>query len=363
MILHLAVALREGGDAPAIATLRAGWLTERASAAGIPVWLEPQRPGLDLAWVWRLARRLRAEQIDVFHSHEFAMNVFGGVAARIAGVRSVATIHGRHWVADRPRRSLAYRLLRRLGMSLVVVSEDLAEHLAPRLGLARQDLLVILNGIPLDPFAAASRGGRRPEARAGLGVPANAPLLVAIGNLYPVKDHATLVRAAARLPLVHVAIAGRGPEEPRLRELAAELGVEKRVRLLGLRDDIASLLGAADVLVHPSRSEGLPLAILEAMAAGLPVVATRVGGIPEAVADGETGLLVPAADPEALAAALAGLLERPEERSRLGQAGRRRAEREFSVEAMRDRYAAVYDARRVAAHLREETAPRRGLAP
>ena len=133
--------------------------------------------------------------------------------------------------------------------------------------------------------------------------------MVAVGNLYPVKDHATLLRALARLPAARVAIAGRGDQEEPLRRLAAELGLSDRVHLLGLRDDVETVFAAADVFVQPSLSEGLPLAVLEAMANGLPVVATRVGGIPEAVVDGKTGLLVPPGDPAALAAALAAVLD------------------------------------------------------
>src|SRR5690606_27196013 len=115
MVVQLAAALRGLGHETIVATLRAGWMTQRAEAAGIPVWLEPQRPGIDLAWVGRLARRLRRERIDVFHSHEFAMNVFGGAAAVLARVASASTIHGKHWIADRQRRALAYRVLDRLG--------------------------------------------------------------------------------------------------------------------------------------------------------------------------------------------------------------------------------------------------------
>jgi len=343
VVLRLAAGLRAAGDEPVLVTMRPGWMTERAEADGFEVWLAPQPPGLAPGWIPAFARRLHRGGIECLHSHEFAMNVYGGVAARALGIPSVATIHGRNWATGSRRRGLAYRALRRLGMRIVAVSHDLAAFLAAGLPLPLEAITVVHNGIPLPtPAAEAERATARRETRAELGVPAGAPLLLAVGNLYPVKDHASLLRAAATLPGVHVAIAGRGEEEAKLRALAAELGLAPRLHLLGLRDDVARLHGAADVFVQPSRSEGLPLAILEAMGAGLPVVATRVGGVHEAVLDGETGRLVPPGDPDALAAALRPLLEAPALRAALGRAGAERAERAFSLGAMTDAYRALY---------------------
>jgi glycosyltransferase involved in cell wall biosynthesis len=344
VLLHLASGLRERGFDPVIVTPQPGWMTERAERAGLPVWIVPQRHGLAPDWVPRFAWRLRRAGVGLVHAHEFTMNVYAGLAARLAGVPAVATLHGRHWGVEKPRRILAYRGLRTAGMRLVAVSEDLARFLAGRMGLAPDALSVVHNGVPVPPLPSGpERVKRRAEARAALGIAADGnPLLVAVGNLYPVKDHATLLRAAALLPDVRVAIAGRGQEESRLRDLAGELGLGDRLHLLGLRDDVERVLAAADVLVQPSHSEGLPLAVLEAMGAGLPVVATRVGGVPEAVLDSETGRLVAPGDPEALAAALRGILADRERAAALGAAGHGRARAEFSVEAMLQRYVAIY---------------------
>lgn len=150
------------------------------------------------------------------------------------------------------------------------------------------------------------------------------------------------MRAVADLPDARVVIAGRGQEEENLLRLASELGITERVHLLGLRDDIERVLAAADVFVQPSLSEGLPLAILEAMAAGRPIVATRVGGVAEAVVHGETGLLIEPAAPEELTSVLKELLAAPERLEAMGKAARMRAEAEFSVRAMAERYAEIY---------------------
>lgn len=345
MVVQLARELRCRGDTVIVASMRPGWMTERAAAAGIPVWIAAQRHGLDPLWIPRFALRLRRERIDVVHSHEFAMNVYCGAAARLAAIPSIATLHGRHWATEARRRALAYRALHRFGMRIVAVSHDLARFLTEGLGLSDGAIDVVYNGIDLpQPPSVAERARLRAEVRAELALASGTELALAVGNLYPVKDHATLLQAAALRSGLAVAIAGRGGEEQRLRALAGALGVADRVRLLGLRDDVARLLAAADVFVQPSRSEGLPLAVLEAMAAGLPVVASRVGGIHEAVVDGETGLLVGPGEPDVLAAAIARVLDTPGWREALGHEGRVRVEQEFSVARMAQRYRALYDA-------------------
>ena len=158
VVLLLAEALRAGGDEPIIASMRPGWMTERAEAGGFPVWIEPQKRGVDLGWVARFAGRLRRERIDILHTHDFAMNIFGGAAALLSRTPALSTIHGRHWVTERPRRIRAYRILRWLGIPIVAVSEDLASFLVEGLGLRGDQLRVIHNGIVLpDPVAEPDR--------------------------------------------------------------------------------------------------------------------------------------------------------------------------------------------------------------
>lgn len=343
MLLRLAAALARRNHEPIVATLREGWLTERAAAAGHPVWIVPQRAGLDPGWLWRFGARLRRERIDVVHAHEFAMAVYATAAARALGRRAVATLHGHHWIAGHARRGAALRIVHQLGVPLVAVSGELAGFVAAATRLPRDRVEVIPNGVPVPPPREAAEIARvRDAVRAELGLEAETPLVLAIGNLYPVKDHATLLRAIACVPGAVLAIAGRGDEEANLRAIADELGIADRVRLLGLRDDVERLLAACDLVAHPSRREGLPLALLEAMAASRAIVATRVGGIPELVRDGESGLLAPAGDPASLAAVIAALLGDPARRVALGRVGRVRVESEFSEDQMALRYLALY---------------------
>jgi len=342
-LLHLATGLRERGIHPIIATLRPGWLTERAASADIETWIVPQAAGWSIGWIPRFTKRLVHERIALLHGHEFAMSVYAGSAARLARIPCLVTLHGRHWVAGRRLRAIAYRGLHVAGVRVAAVSGDLAGFLARASGLPRASIAVIENGIPIaalpDPVAFDAL---RTQMRARLGLDATTPLLVAVGNLYPVKDHATAVRALVGLEGVHLAIAGRGDEKPHLESLARELGVAERLHLLGLRDDVESWLAAADVFVHPSRSEEMPLAILEAMAQGLPAVATRVGGVPDAVVDGETGLLVASGDVEGLRASIRALLGDEPLRRTMGRRARARAEQRFSVECMVDRTLHAY---------------------
>jgi glycosyltransferase involved in cell wall biosynthesis len=177
------------------------------------------------------------------------------------------------------------------------------------------------------------------------GVGTEAIVIGTVGNLYPVKGHRVLVQAVARLGSdVHLAIAGRGAEEAGLRSLAAELGIAPRVHLLGYREDTPDLLAASDIYALSSLYEGQSLALIEAMAAGLPIAATHVGGNPEVLGQADRdGLLVPPSDPAALAAALARLAGDRALRAQLGAAARARARTEFSLTTMVGRYRALYD--------------------
>lgn len=344
MLLHLAEELRRRGHevCPVGPADRGPWLAGQFRARGFEPERYTMRRNLDVGCLRALAATLRRRGVDVVHSHEFTMGVYGAAAARLIGRPHVLTMHGGRYYAERLQRRVALSAAARASRT-VGVSAAAAADLERTLWLRRGSVRVIPNGI------APSRGdGSR--LRAELGLAPDALLVVAVGNLYPVKGHVVLVRALAALHRagvdgeLHVAIAGRGEEEPALRAAAASAGVADRLHLLGYRDDAADVVAAADVFAMPSLSEGLPLAILEAMNAGKPIVASRVGGIPEALADGEHALLVPPGDHAALAAALRRLLDDHALRQRLGCAARRRARECFSVERMTDEYERLYRA-------------------
>lgn len=268
----------------------------------------------------RLVRRLHA---DVVHTHLVHADVYGGLAAALRGSRLVSTKHN-----DDPFRLGPFRYvergLARLASRIVTITEALRRFTVERVGIPAGKVETIRYGMDELP----APWGENPPDR----VPSDARVLLAVSRLTEQKGVDVAVRALASLPDDTVLVVlGEGPERPRLESLARELGVARRVFLLGRVPDVATWLRRASALVHPARWEGFGLAVLEAMLAGLPVVASRVSSLPELVVDGETGVLVRPNDPSALALGVARALE---ERERLGEAGLARARAEFSVARM-----------------------------
>jgi glycosyltransferase involved in cell wall biosynthesis len=296
------------------------------------------RPALGLA----IAKAAARHDATGIHAHHYSPFVYSALATLWRpSLQVVFTEHGRlSDAAPSRKRRLANRVLARCPRRVFAVSGDLREHLVGE-GFSREVVGVIYNGIDVGPLPDAAAKTR---ARDRLGVPRDALVLGTIARLDPVKDLGTLVRATARiapqLP-VAVAVVGDGSERVPLEKLAADLGVTSVVRFLGHRDDARDWLAGCDVYVNCSISEGVSLTILEAMAAGLPVVATRVGGTPEVV-DDSCGLLIPARDTEGLAAALLVLARDPGRRQALGRAARARVETRFTLDRMVDEYKRVY---------------------
>lgn len=284
-----------------------------------------------------LANRLTAQRIQVVHSHEFTMSVYGAFAARHAGLPHMVTMHGGRYYAGRMRRRLAMRWAVGTSQACVAVSHTTADRLADDLWLPRSRITVIPNGTP------ELAHGAPPRLRQELGLAADDQLMVAVGSLYAVKGHRYLVAALATLaeahPRLHLAIAGTGPQEQALRHEVQALGLTDRVHLVGLRDDIANVLGSADLFVLPSLSEGLPLALLEAMSAGCPAVASGVGDVPRVLANGAAGVLVPPRDVAALVEGVDRLLGSEELRTGLARRAQQRWKEVYHRDTMITRYA------------------------
>jgi glycosyltransferase involved in cell wall biosynthesis len=321
-----------------------GDLAPELEQAGITVVALNRRPGFHPS----LGRRIGALATDcgatVLHCHQYSPYVYGCLAAlRHPELRIVYTEHGR--LSDAPpssKRRFANRLLSRRPADIAVVSNELRAYLAAG-GFPLDRLRVVYNGIEpgLEP-----RQADRQRARAALGVGPSTIVFGTTARLDPVKDLVTLVEAfeLARLsvPNAVLVIVGDGPERTALQARARALGVEAAVRFVGVRTDARALLAGFDLFVNCSVSEGVSLTILEAMAAGLPVVATNVGGTPEVVVDDQTGLLVPPQNAAELAAAMVLLAGSAECRLALGRAGRDRLVSRFSFDRMVDDYVRAY---------------------
>ena len=310
------------------------------------------RPGLGLA----LAAVARAHRADVLHAHHYSPFVYSAIAKlRHPRLRVIFTEHGRlSDAAPSAKRRAVNRVFAAAASGAFAVSENVKEHLVGE-GWRRDAVRVIYNGIQIGPLPDPAARERVRATLGAFGASGDTPapgvdgdtvVIGTIARLDPVKDLGTLLQAAATCRTgsrIMVVVVGDGPVRRDLESQAVALGIADRVKFLGQRDDARTWLAGCDLYVNSSISEGVSLTILEAMAAGLPVIATRVGGTPEVVNE-TCGRLVPARDPAALAAEIDALAASPGRRTELGQAARRRVEAEFTIERMVSEYAAVYRA-------------------
>jgi len=325
-----------------------GPLADRVRTAGVPIHVFRLEnffslKGLRLARA--LARHLRAERIEILHAHDIYSNIFAVPVARMAGVPLV--IASRRWWHAANRRiylalnRLTYRLAHR-----VLANADSVGRLLEEEGVPSHRVAVVPNFVEGDAFVPP--GAAQLQAwRATFGLPADAEVVGIVANLHAVKDHASLLRAlpailAAR-PRVRLVLVGDGAERTRLEETARELGVHEHVIFAGRQPSRPTLHWLFDVSVLCSTGEGFPNSVVEAMAAARPVVATRVGGIPDVVVDGVTGYLVPPSTPDALAKRIAQLLADPNLRSEMGTAGARRAREAFHASQVLARLESLYE--------------------
>jgi sugar transferase (PEP-CTERM/EpsH1 system associated) len=314
----------------------AGTLAPRFAEIGVPVVALQPDGGSPTSGVMALYRYFKRTRPAVVHTHNVKPHLQGTLGAWLAAVPVILnTKHGRNYPVTRTS-VLASRVINRRCDCLVAVSADAAEIARTREGFPDDRVRVIRNGIDVQAYRPAGLS-TRPEIRTRA---------IHVARLNAVKDQATLLRAipkiVAAVPAFTLEIVGDGPERASLEALARELGIAERVHFLGFRDDIPARLAESGLFILSSKSEGVSLTLLEAMAAGLPIVATRVGGNPEVVDEGRSGLLVPSGNPEALADAVIQLMTDPDLASRFGRAGRVRAEREFDVRQVAATYEALY---------------------
>ena len=320
---------------PQVITLgRRGLLADEIESTGCPVTSLGIGPGLT-ARVWavpKLASYFRRERVDVVHTHSEGPLIFGAPAAKLAGVPRV--VHTRHHGPDLGSSRHAIAAMARVSRwvdKIACVADDGARWCITE-GVEPGKIVTIWNGIDLDRFKYTGPIPRGPA--------------VIVARLIPEKDHTTLLHALAiaskEEPDLRLEVAGEGPCLEELQGIARRLDVAKCTTFLGRIDDVPALLSRAGLLVLSSRLEGISLTLLEAMAAGLPVVATRVGGNPEVVIDGQTGRLVPSQSPADLASAILEVWRDPERSRTMGLAGRARAEECFDVRKTVARYEELY---------------------
>lgn len=320
-----------------------GVLAPGLEKIGVPLTVIRRGPGLDPVATLRLARFFDQQEAAIVHTHNAAPHFYGAVAAKLARRRPrvVHTKHGRN-LPDIKRKVLLNHFSATLTDRLVAVSDDAAKVVTDIERVPSGKVMTILNGVDTDEYRP---GGDRLAARRALGVPEHGFHVGCVARLATVKDHGTLLSAFVKLrekrPDAHLTLIGDGPEKSKLLAQRDALGLGASVTFAGERSDVAPLLPAFDVFALSSVSEGISLTLLEAAAAGLPIVATNVGGNREVVVDGETGILVPPRDPARFADALDRVAIELD-RSGFGAAGRERVKARFSVEEMARAYHDLY---------------------
>jgi L-malate glycosyltransferase len=356
-VMHLMYELRFGGMelgvtklvnaqdrsriASSICSCRPATSAKERLSPNVPLFELRRRAGNDPLLVARLASLMHRERPHIVHTHAWGTLCEGLLAARLARVPVI--VHGEHGTTNTRRRNLIVQNWAWHRVDQVLsVSSMLAARMASEVGFPAEGIRTIRNGVDLSRFQHRSQI----EARRRLGLSPADTVIGTVGRLVPVKNQAMLLEAAAALhrrqvPVI-IVIVGDGPLKQELTSRAEALGIAAGVRLLGERTDVEQVLASFDVFALTSMSEGLSNTIQEAMASGLPVVATRVGGAEELVDDHRTGLLVPSGDALALAAALEALVVAPERRLGMGSAGRARAQGEFSLERMVSAYEELY---------------------
>lgn len=322
----------------------------------IPELVRNPSPVKDVLAFWKLYRFIRRGRFDLIHTHTSKAGILGRIAARLAGVpRIVHTPHG-HIFTGYAGRTLTrfFILLERWAATFTdriigLTNQEIRDHLMWGIGKPGQ-FVSIPSGVEVERFEGAHVGaGFKPAppsaVKVSLGLPPDAFLIGSVGRLEPIKGHRYLLEAfrdlAPRFPNLYLAFVGDGELLPRLRSLAHRSGLQDRVLFLGWREDVPALLQTFDLFVLPSLNEGMGRALVEAMAASLPIVATRACGIPEVLGEGEAGLLVEAGSASALAHGIEKLLLDPELQERLGRVARERARR-YSVRVMLSKIEALY---------------------
>lgn len=329
-----------------------GPMYEEYRRLAIEVWSMNISSARHVSTIGRLARLIRTLNCDVVHTHLWNADVLGGIAARLTGVPVVATVHGAYFL---PIGISGVRRVRRMGMSriyrsiyylfdtVVAASNYVAGDLLERPGIPApaSRLQVVHNGLDLGRLERMA-GDRGPAVRTSQ----RRPRILTLANFFPIKGQEWLIRAvpgvAAQFPNVEFVMAGEGESLPALRRLATALGVERFISFPGSIDNPVAALLDSDLFVLPSISEGLSIALLEALAMGVPVLSTTGGGTPEVVRDGETGRLVPPADAPALGAAIIELLSDRAKAAGFAEAGRALVRRQFACERMVGEMSAIY---------------------
>ncbi len=325
-------------------------MADELRALGVPVECLQIKRLRDLDAIPRLTGYLKDIGADLVHTQLEAANILGNISAKLVGLPSVCTIHVMPSLEVKTKTRIHQRvewfILRHFCDRVISVAEEARRYHIKISGSSEKQVTTIYNGIDLSPFLSMDAARERAAVRAELGIPPDALVLITVAVLRPQKGIQYMIRALpdilASTPEVYYLVVGGGPHETVLREEVQAAGMNGRVIFAGMRTDVPRLLAASDVFVLPTLTEALPTVLAEAMAARLPIVASRVGGVPEMITDGQNGALVEAEDTRGLAAACSRLLASPETRAAYGAEAWKTVNRKFSIERQVDQLKELY---------------------
>ena len=344
-VVNIANQLNSNGFEISICCLEQSGVFEERLNSGAKVFVMNKQPGIDYVLPMRLARLFRSEGTMIVHTHNFATYLYGALGAGFA--LSPKVIHGEHGSLlqppdGQPRHLVIRRYLSCITAAFHTVSADMRNALIRMTGIEPSKIVTILNGIDLAKF----RKTPGSITRMLLGIQPEELVIGTVGRLAQVKNYELLIQAISEASHAGVhprlLFVGDGPSRSRLESLTEQHHLEKQVLFLGDRSDVPELLNIMDIFVLPSFSEGLSNSIMEAMAVGIPVIASDVGGNPELVSHGETGFLFPSCDATALTQQILELVEDSEKRHKMGALGQKRMEELFTLDKMIQNYARLY---------------------
>ena len=336
-------------------------MKQQFQQAGIEVHSLGLRKKTDITAAWRLRSLLKSIHPDILHTYLIHGNVLGRIVGRLAGVPTIIGSELTIGQAGRIGR-LATKLTNPLTDAVEVNSETGGKSVAADLGVPESKIEVVLPGLDLDAFGSTDQ---RSQTRNEIGVEDNEHLVLYVGRLRTVKGVEYGIRAFAKAleqhPNMKLALAGEGDQRKELESLSTELRIENNVKFLGARIDLPNVLSACDSVIMPSLAEGFPRVAIEAMASSKPIIATRVGGTPEAIIHNQTGILVPSKDIEAMADAIVNVANNSELATRLGDAARERTEQHYSASKYVARLDEMYSRLAGLSQHRSSFAPEQGI--
>lgn len=336
-------------------------MKQQFQQAGVDVHSLGLRKKTDITAAWRLRSLLRSIHPDILHTYLIHGNILGRIVGRLAGV---PTIIGSELTIGQAGRfgRIATKLTNPLTDAVEVNSETGAKSVSTDLGVPQSKIEVVLPGLDLDSFGSTDQ---RSQTRNEIGVEDNEHLVLYVGRLRTVKGVEYGIKAFAKAleqhPNMKLVLAGEGDQRKELESLSTELGIENNVKFLGARIDLPNVLSACDSVIMPSLTEGFPRVAIEAMASSKPVIATRVGGTPEAIIHNQSGILVPSKNIEAMANAIVNIANNSELATRLGEAARERTEQHYSASKYVARLDEMYSRLAGLSQHRSAFAPARGI--